>query len=243
MEGEFERGVVFQREALSLIVSAVRIAGEARRMINRPDASHLAISPSIALDLLSRRGIQVHPWRLAAYAHGLPAEAGFAVDASGADRRHSPTIPRTGEPALIYEPFPEEVVTFLVVGKRSAGALVYRDGAQWAERARLKLGGDPPVSAIMEAGGVPPAKDGIDAGGGHPRLVDSPGSFPEEETLAVRAAGALELDVAAISVRAGAAAPGVLLCEAAPDLAAWNRILQGRLAGALAGRLMSAASA
>lgn len=228
--GGFKQGVVFQRETMSLIVSAVRIAGEARRMINRPGADHLAISPSIALDHLSRDGIPVHPWRLATLASELRSEAGFVVDASGGDRRHSPTIAQANEPALVYDPFPEEAVTVLVVGGRAAGALHYQNGGQWAESGRSDTFGELRGTNEKNPDTESPAR------------IDSLEAFPEAAELAVRTAGALELDVAAVSVRTGPAAPGVLLCEAAPDLAAWNRILQGRLAEALADHLISAAS-
>jgi hypothetical protein len=274
--GNFKQGVVFQREAMSLIVSAVRIAGDARRMINPPGAAHLAISPSIALDRLTRQGLPVHPWCLETYTANVFSNAGFVIDASGADRRHSPMLPREDEPVIIYEPFSEEVVTVLVVGGRAAGALWYRSCEQWAIQNRLNTSGERQMQNDM------------DAGADSHRVIDLLEVFPKEVELAVRAAAALELDIAAVSIRAGsspasvtpesaasadavpddaipsssvptgaaptdatsagatpagASAPHVLLCEAGPDLAAWNRALQGRLAGKLAEYLLFTASA
>lgn len=65
---------------------------------------------------------------------------------------------------------------------------------------------------------------------------------PEAAQLAIDAASSLELDFAAVWVCAGARRPAVLLCEAGPDLASWNRALEGRVAPALAGHLAHLAS-
>lgn len=208
-----EQWVVFQREASSLIVSALLAAAEVRPVINPPAAAHLAVAPSIVLDRLAREGIPVHPWSLEPAPSRDRSEAGFVLDACGRDRWHSPQRPRAGEPALVLEPFPDEVVTFIVVGGKAVGALRYDSGGAWAE--------------WHEAGGV----------GG-----EALESVPEAADLAIRAAEALDLDYAAVSIRTGVSPHAILLCEAGPDLTAWNRILDGLLAEALADHLASAAS-
>ncbi|HUV35318.1 MAG TPA: hypothetical protein VMX58_00075 [Patescibacteria group bacterium] len=209
-----EQWIVFQREASSLIVSAILAAADVRPVVNPPAAAaHLAISPSIALDRLAIEGIPVHPWSLEPAPPRDRSGAGFVLDACGRDRWHTPERPRTGEPSLVLEAFAGEVVTFIVVGGMSVGALRYDSGGLWAK--------------WHEAEGI---------GGEVPEPV------PEAADLASRAAAALKLDYAAVSICTGTSPLSVLLCEAGPDLAAWNGILGGRLAHALADHLASVAS-
>lgn len=219
---------IFQREAASLIVSAVFLAGESQGMINRPAAAHLAISPSIALDRLDREGINVHPWRL------MPApsllEAGFILDASGRDRWHSPTVPRAGEPALVYTPFSGDVVTVMVIGGKSVGALRYRDGECWATH----QGTDSPARLDE--------RNEVITGPDWPEALYTLETVCEARDLAIQAAKALDLDLAAVTIRTGTHPPAVLLCEAGPDLVYWNRVLEGRIASALAEHLLSASA-
>lgn len=252
---DHEQWVVFQREASSLTVSAILAAAEVRPVINPPASAHLAVSPSIALDRLAREGILVHPWSLEPAPPRDRAGAGFVLDACWLDRWHSPTRPRVGEPSLVLEPFPGEVVSFIVVGGKSAGALRYPSGASWAEsyemneacESRKRVGtiaGENGPELLDTPGPVPEA-DGpkpLDAPGSIPEAdvpepLSDPESFPEAADLANLAAAALGLGFAAVSIRTGVSPNSVLLCEAGPDLSAWNRILGGRLATALADHL------
>jgi hypothetical protein len=225
-----EEWLVFQREASALIVSALRVVAEVRPVINPPAAAHLAVSPSIALDRLAREGIPVHSWRLEPAPSGDRSKAGFVLDACGRDRWHSPQSPQAGEPALVLESFPGEVVTFIVVGGTSVGALRYSSGGSWVER--------------YGTGGAGEARKrvGTAAGEDSPEPLDALESVAEAEELANRTAAALGLGFAAVSIRTGASPHSVLLCEAGPDLAEWNRIMDGRLAAALADHLISVAS-
>lgn len=208
-----EQWVVFQREAGSLVVSAILAAAEVRPVVNPPAAAHLAISPSIALDRLALEEIPVHPWRIEPAPPEKLSTAGFVLDACGRDRWHVPRRPAAGEAALVIEPFTGEVVTCIVVGGMSVGAIRYDSGELWVK--------------WHEGEGI--------AG----EVTDS---VPEAADLASRAAAALGLGYAAVSIRTGASPYTVVLCEAGPDLDAWNRMLDGRLARALAGHLVAIAS-
>lgn len=245
-----EEWLVFQREAGALIVSALRAAAEVSPVINRPDAAHLAVSPSIALDRLAHEGIPVHPWRLEPAPSGDGYDAGFVLDACGRDRWHSPKGPPAGEPALVLDYFPGEVVTFIVVGGTSVGALRYSSGGSWAERYGTGGAGEVQKSSGTAAGEkrqkflYDSAQDrgGTAAGGDSPEPLDALAPVAEAADLANRAAASLMLDIAAVSIRTGTTPHSVLLCGAGPDLAAWNRMLGGRLAAAMADHLISVAS-
>jgi hypothetical protein len=219
----------FQREARALLVSAMAVAAEARPVVNRPAAAHLAVSPSLALDRLAQEGIVVHPWRLDKADCRSSDEPVIRLDASGQDRWHSPRIPADDEPALILEPFSDDVLSVIVIGGRPAGALRYPDCERWSRQ--------------IQTGSVQTAVTPDRAAGsnGLPTQVAGVDGEPEAENLAVRAAVALSLDFAAISFRMSASQPAVLLCEAGPDLAAWDRALNGRVAAALAEHLISLA--
>jgi hypothetical protein len=136
---------------------------------------------------------------------------GLVLDACGRERWHAPQRPEAGEPALVLEPFTGDVVTFIVVGEETFGAVRYSGDGSWAER------------------------DGVNGDA-------AAGMAGEASELACRAAAALGLDIAEVSIHIGVSPPSVVLCEAGPDLVAWNRILDGRLAAALADHFTSVAS-
>ena len=219
----------FQRESASLAISALHLAATGCPVINPPSAAHLAVSPSIALDLLAREGIAVHPWKIEPAPQGEAAPrgdrplGGVILDACGRDRWRSPELPGAGEPALVIEPFEGPVMTFIVAGDRAAGTVRHAGGDSWARWQRA-----------MGTG----AKGGVGEGDGQ---VDSPDSDPEAADLAVRSARALGLGFVAVSVRTDPAPCTVLLAEASPDLAEWDKILEGRLAEALAEHLITVA--
>lgn len=241
LEFTHEQWVVFQREASSLVVSALLAAAEVRPVINPPAAAHLAVAPSIALDRLARDGIRIHPWSLEPAPSRDRSGAGFVLDACGRDRWHSPRRPPAGEPALVLEPFPGEVVTFIVVGRMPVGALRYDSGGAWAEAMGMDNAGEQ-RRRDGSAAGKEREECGTATGEDRPEPLDDPHSIPEAADLAIRAAAVLGLDFAAVSIRTGVSPHSILLCEAGPDLASWNRFLDGRLAAALADHLTSAAS-
>ena len=131
----------YQRESASLLISALHLASTERPMINPPSAAHLAISPSIALDLLEREGITVHPWRMEPAAEGEISAGRISIDACGRDRWHTPGPPVTGEQALTIEPFEGAVTAFMVVGGRIAGAVRFPGPDSWALGQEAKVVG------------------------------------------------------------------------------------------------------
>ncbi len=214
----YKEWAIFQREARSLVVSSLWAAGRERPMINPPSAAHLALSPSIALDYLKQAGIQVHPWSVESAPPDEGAGAGLVLDVCGRERWHSPRRPPAGDPALVLEPHDNEVVTFMVAGGSVLGALRYARGESWAKRQTGSIGADEPGLTIDLA------------------------PFSEAADLAKRSTEALGLVFAAVSVRAGAHPPSVMLVEASPDLESWNAKLAGRVARSLADCLVAAAS-
>ncbi len=110
-----------EREARSLVVSAVLAAAESVRTVNPPRAAHLAASPALALDALAAAGVAVQPWRLAA----TPADAERAdvlvFDAAGRDYWHAPSEPAPGDPALLVERPAVSALTYLVLGDAIPG--------------------------------------------------------------------------------------------------------------------------
>ncbi len=123
---------IFQREAASLVVSALHLASTACPVINPPSTAHLAVSPSIALDLLAREGIAVHPWRVEPVPGEDRSGVGILIDACGRDLRHTPLTPPAGETALAVEPFQGPVTTCIVIGGRAVGAVRFSGLDSWA---------------------------------------------------------------------------------------------------------------
>jgi len=210
----------------SLGLSAILSVALTRPVVNSPAAAHLAVAPTIALDRLAQAGLAVHPWRLGP-APGGPVAAGAAVvDAAGRDRWHEPRVPREGQPAVLIEPLAgcdtgeAEVLQLLVLGGRVAGALAYPDPGAWSTGTAGRTIDGETVS----------------------RTLDRP------EALAVQAAAGLGLDMAAIALSHvpgssddpgadGDIPPTVMWVDAGPDLASWDRALDGRAAAALAAHL------
>jgi hypothetical protein len=176
----YKRWAAFQREAKSLMVSAVSAAAGKARIVNPMKAAHLAVSPAVALDRLGSEGFTVHPWRLE------PAMRNGALrDAAGRDLWHSPGRPPLNEPSITFDSFKGDAVSMLVIGGQSIGA----------------------------------------------------GSIgTEAAALAIDAVASLGLDFAAITLLTSP--PRILFCEAGPDLAGWDRALEGRVARALAQHLV-----
>jgi hypothetical protein len=203
------RAVTADREARSLLISALHAAAETRPVINPPRSAFLAASPGAALEALAVKGLPVHAWALGP-APDPAGEAGRVVlDAAGGDRDHPARRPPAGDPALILQPFASAVTSALVVGGRVAGLRTHASGAAWAAASAASSTKDP----------APPA------------LAD----------LACRAAEALQLDVAAISITDHGGSLRVLLAEAGPDLPAWDADLAGEVVVRLSERLAQAA--
>jgi len=221
-DAEYRRWVNRRREAMSLAWSAVMTVAETRPVLNPPAASHIAVSPPIALDRLSRSGIRVHPWRVEPLSSPLLRGRAIVTDASGRDRWHSPSRPRQGEPVLVYEPFSGGVVTVLVVGSEIVGSLRFDNGAVWAANREA-----PAVAGPQGAAGTP----------GRPSSIG-----PDAARLAIDAVSVLGLFFAEVSILERERESSLLCFDAAPDLAWWSRGLGGRLAPVLADHLAKAAS-
>lgn len=213
----YKQWSVFQREAAALSISALLVAGDRVPVVNPPKAAQMAASPSIALDRLVGRGLPVNRWELGPAPPREGSGGGIVLDSCGRERWHNPGRPGEGGHALILEPFQGEAVVFLVVGGRCVGALRFPDGESWARWC-----------------------DSSDVGEtARPELVADPESLPGAADLARRTAEALGLGFAAVSIGSGSARPSVLLCEVSPDLAAWDGLLEGCAAAAMAEHLVS----
>jgi len=122
--------VAAEREARSLIVSAIRTVAEVRPVLNPPGAGLFAAAPGTALDHASRAKMPVVPWRLEP---ADPANAGALVlDPVGSDRWHRPAAPPAGDPALVLDPPEGPVRTLLVIGPRIAGAVHHESARAWS---------------------------------------------------------------------------------------------------------------
>ena len=220
---------MYQREADSLTVSALSVVADAVPTINPPSTVHMAVSPAIALERLAAAGIAVHPWSLGPAPPPGDPGGGLVMDACGRDRWHEPLRPDEGEPSIMIEPFTGEVVTFLMIGDTCSGAARHGTGGEWI----VRHGGN------GASGAEEPGTGADDAA--RREILSDPESYGEALGIAKQAIAALGLGFAAVSVLAGASRPEVLLVEASPDLAAWNRMLDGRAAAALADHLVSIA--
>ena len=220
-DAAYKLWIVFQREANSLVASAIAAAAEVTPVVNAPAAVHVAVSPALALDLLARQGLRIHPWALEPAPLTDRRRNALVIDACGRDRWHSPDLPQPGEFVLVFEAFSEEVVTFLVVGEKTAGAIRYRGAEAWARRGEIEEPVCESDSALS-----PPGSESVAAA----------------DRLARDAAKALDLHLAAVSVRTGPSSPAILLCDASPDLAAWRKHLGPGLAAVLSDHLISLAS-
>jgi hypothetical protein len=216
----------------SLGLSAILTVASSRPVVNPPAAAHLAVAPTTALERLAQAGVEVHPWRLAPLCKGPIAPGAAALDVAGRDRWHQPQVPQEGQTAVLIEP-PEprgpgkaEVLELLVLGGRVAGARAYRDPGAWSTgTAGRTISGADVASTLARPG-----------------------------ALAVRAAAELGLDMAAITLSHlsreldapdgsgvtgtdGDAPPTVMWADAGPDLARWDRALEGQVAALIAAHL------
>lgn len=205
------RAITADREARSLMDSAVWIAAESRAVVNRPGAAFLASSPGVALDDLAAKEIPVHPWTLSPAPGDDVAGGRIVLDAVSRDRWHRPSRPPAGDPAIVLEPVHGSVTNVLVVGGRAVGALHYASAAAWADgRGSETLKGE---------------------------------KVPEPEAaLAGRAASALDLEIAAVTMTSEEGSLRVLNLEAGPDLSYWDRQLDGVAVNRIAERLCTLAS-
>ncbi len=221
-----ERWVTRQREARALAASALLCAAEARPVVNHPGSAHLAASPMIALDRLQDRGLPVLPWRLGRAPAGAggdaatPPDAAIVLDAAGRDRWHAPARPPAGDEALILDGCEGPVETLLVVGRRVAARRTYAAAAAWS-RGEPSGGSARRPMAEVGGGSAQSAEDELAA------------------ALAIDAASALGLDIAAVTLQRD----GLIFCEAAPDLRAWDDWAPDRLAAAIADLLPARAAA
>jgi len=122
-----------EREARSLLVSALFAVAEHAHVVNPPAAVHLAVSPAIALDRLAGRGLPVHPWRLDPAGEPSPGNPALRRDVAGRELWHEPLPPPPGEPALLLDPLPGGAFSLLVVGGGVAAGLGYSDGPSWSK--------------------------------------------------------------------------------------------------------------
>ena len=198
-----------EREARSLIASAIPAAAVSGRLVNPPVAAHLAASPAIALDRLESAGLAVHPWRLGPAPEDTDGR--LLLDAVGRDLWHEPQRPLPGQMAIEPDRFSGEVLSVLMAGGIPLGGLRYADGRSW------------------DAGEL-----------AAPLTVEEiPATVVELTRGAVEASG---LGFAAVSVIQKGDRPGLLWFDAGPDLAEWDRLLEGRIAAGLADYLITVAA-
>jgi hypothetical protein len=119
-----------QREARSLIASAIPAAAESGRLVNPPIAAQLTASPAVALDSLQSAGLAVQPWSLCRASDD--ANERVLLDAVGRDFWHEPTRPAPGEVAIEPDRFESEVLSVFVAGEKPLGGLRYASAAAWA---------------------------------------------------------------------------------------------------------------
>ena len=124
--------VAGERDARSLVLSALSIAALHVPVWNRPPSAHLAASRAVALDRLAAAEIRVHPFRLAPAPPTGSEGGGVVLDAVGRDRWHRPSRPAAGEPSLVLDPVAGEVAAVLVAGGAVAGALRHASALEWA---------------------------------------------------------------------------------------------------------------
>jgi hypothetical protein len=120
-----------EREARALAIAAVSIAARYCRVVNRPDSMHQTAAPAISLDRLARSGFVVHQWSLEPAPQPDQLGARFVIDACGRDRWHVPERPAPGQPAIVFEPVTNEIVTLLMAGGGCIAAVHHRDGSEW----------------------------------------------------------------------------------------------------------------
>ncbi len=119
-----------EREARSLIASAIPAAAVSGRLVNPPVAAHLSASPAIGLDLIESAGLAVHPWRLGPAPED--ADGRLLLDSVGRDLWHEPERPLPGHIAIEPDRFSAEVLSVLIAGGSPLGGLRHADGPSWA---------------------------------------------------------------------------------------------------------------
>lgn len=138
------------RDARSLLVSALRVVAGARPVVNDPATAHLAASPAVALAEVARAGAPVARWSLGP-APGAGSDA-IVLDAAGPDLWHRAARPPEGEPALVVEGVAGEVTSVLVVGGEPAGARSWADARAWsAGEAGARGDPAPSLAAVARA--------------------------------------------------------------------------------------------
>lgn len=219
---EYKQGAAVWREAQSLAVSAIAAAAESIPVVNAPKTTHLAVSPIMALDLLAREGFEVHPWRVETVSgvldSGTPdfssGDSGFGnsdIGNSGDGGKEQTRIDVAGRDRRHVPGRPE-----------TGDPALYHDPVS-SDAATFLIVGEKCVGGLAHPG--QPVWSESDS------VVES---LPESAHLAVRATRTLGLDFAAVSVCFDDASSAILFCDAAPDLEAWNRMLEGGVAAALA---------
>ncbi|MCK9995480.1 MAG: hypothetical protein KAH56_04275 [Candidatus Krumholzibacteria bacterium] len=123
----FRRWHTYQRESRALASSALALAADHVPIMNHPASSHLAVAPTVALDLLGSAGLPIQPWSL-----GSPPETGeLILDATGRDRWHpAEALPDTA-PRLGFAAVDGPVYEMLVIGDKIAGTFLWNDGPAW----------------------------------------------------------------------------------------------------------------
>lgn len=122
--------VAAEREARSLIVSAIRVAAVRLPVVNPPGACHLAAAPATALDMAERAGIPVTMWRLEPMRHAETAV--IVLDSVGRDRWHAPTGPAEGDPAIVISAPAGPITTVLITGRQAAVTIRHESAQAWA---------------------------------------------------------------------------------------------------------------
>jgi hypothetical protein len=128
---DLKEQVATDREARSLIVSALCLAARERPFVNPMHAGRLAASPAIALDRLGRKGLTLSDWMLAPAPEVTPPGS-VLRDAAGPEYWHRGSTPASGQPALVLTPTSGAIRTLLVVGERVLGTLTHSSADAWS---------------------------------------------------------------------------------------------------------------
>ncbi len=205
----FQRWRHYQREARSLAVAAMSVAGASVPVLNPVGTFHLAVAPTVALDRLAAAGLPVHQWRVTC---STPSPGELTIDAVGHDRWHRPTAVPAGSPRLCFAPAAGAVMELLLIGGDVAAARHWTQAADWTRS------NERPQAATLA------------------RFVESTEVSAPLVALGRRCAAVLELEILQVACLEGgqepAVLPAVLLADAAPDLAAWDVPAAGHKAAA-----------
>jgi hypothetical protein len=132
-DGSLDRLVGSEREAMSLSISALLVAGRHVPILPAPPAALLAANPLLALDRCQAGGRAVVPWRLSGAPTGDDSSAAdvLLLDPAGEDRWHRPQRPVVGGFGVQFPDFSGTVTEVLVIGGQASGDRTFACPGDW----------------------------------------------------------------------------------------------------------------